>query len=770
LIKNFTVGSFESLHSSVDKYRQSLVGQLNTRVLASRVCGRARPVFVSLVMGVVGKILLSIIRTVVLVWGTLTNWAYYMISNPGQILKNYAKRRSNPSKTIGEEDTEATFIPVAGTKTALITEFDAADNKTLADVWDWSVARYREKKLLGTRDLLGEEDEVQPNGKMFKKLELGDYRWMTYEEVDTMADNFGRGLRVLGQPSGENICLYADTRAEWMVAAQASFKQSFPVVTIYTNLGEEAVVYGLAETQSEVVITSHELLPKFKKILAANKDSVKTIVYMENPIKRTNVEGFRDNVRIISFWDVLSLGKKTANNNLMDVSAEPVRPTEETPAIIMYTSGSTGVPKGVVLTHGNMVNTLSGFLYNLNPLPDDMYIAYLPLAHVLELIGESMMVVWGVGVGYSHPNTLTDKSTMVRRGHKGDASVLQPTIMFCVPLILDRIYKGVTENIRKKGAFVSALMDFCIKYKLDCSRMGEQTPIMDKLIFRSIRMLVGGRVRAIMSGGAPLSEDTHDYLRTVLGVILLQGYGLTETSACGAIMSFEENSTGRVGPPVQGVHIRLVNWEEGNYKVTDKPWPRGEIYIGGGNVAQGYFRNQEKTDEEFFTDDEGRRWFKTGDVGQVEGDGTIRIIDRKKDLVKLQFGEYVSLGKVESVLKGCPVVANVCIFGDSSKSYVVAVVCPVRETLVDLARKFGKEEMEWDDMVNDKDVTGAVLREIVNHGKGARLEKFEIPGAVTLTGIEWTPDTGLTTAAMKLKRKPLVDYYSQDIDRMYGNN
>jgi len=721
-------------------------------------------------MGVVGKILLSIIRTVVLVWGTLTNWAYYMISNPGQILKNYAKRRSNPSKTIGEEDTEATFIPVAGTKTALITEFDAADNKTLADVWDWSVARYREKKLLGTRDLLGEEDEVQPNGKMFKKLELGDYRWMTYEEVDTMADNFGRGLRVLGQPSGENICLYADTRAEWMVAAQASFKQSFPVVTIYTNLGEEAVVYGLAETQSEVVITSHELLPKFKKILAANKDSVKTIVYMENPIKRTNVEGFRDNVRIISFWDVLSLGKKTANNNLMDVSAEPVRPTEETPAIIMYTSGSTGVPKGVVLTHGNMVNTLSGFLYNLNPLPDDMYIAYLPLAHVLELIGESMMVVWGVGVGYSHPNTLTDKSTMVRRGHKGDASVLQPTIMFCVPLILDRIYKGVTENIRKKGAFVSALMDFCIKYKLDCSRMGEQTPIMDKLIFRSIRMLVGGRVRAIMSGGAPLSEDTHDYLRTVLGVILLQGYGLTETSACGAIMSFEENSTGRVGPPVQGVHIRLVNWEEGNYKVTDKPWPRGEIYIGGGNVAQGYFRNQEKTDEEFFTDDEGRRWFKTGDVGQVEGDGTIRIIDRKKDLVKLQFGEYVSLGKVESVLKGCPVVANVCIFGDSSKSYVVAVVCPVRETLVDLARKFGKEEMEWDDMVNDKDVTGAVLREIVNHGKGARLEKFEIPGAVTLTGIEWTPDTGLTTAAMKLKRKPLVDYYRQDIDRMYGNN
>ena len=189
------------------------------------------------------------------------------------------------------------------------------------------LCRYSDKRLLGTRDVLGEEDEVQPNGKMFKKLELGDYRWLTYEEVDTMADNFGRGLRVLGQRPTENICLYADTRAEWLVAAQASFKQSFPVVTIYTNLGEGGVIHGLSETQAEVVVTSHELLPKFKEILAAKKDNVKTIVYMENPIKRTDVTGFRDDVRLISFWDVISLGKKTANNNLADVSAEPVRPT-----------------------------------------------------------------------------------------------------------------------------------------------------------------------------------------------------------------------------------------------------------------------------------------------------------------------------------------------------------------------------------------------------------------------------------------------------------
>jgi len=721
-------------------------------------------------MGAVGMLLLGLIRTLITVWELATNWAYSLLTSPGQKLQDYSRVLSAPQEEIKENDTEVTYIPKAGHKTQLISEFESSNIQTMADVWKWSVKKYREKNLLGTRDVLAEEDEVQPNGKMFKKLELGDYRWLTYEEADSMADNFGRGLRVLGMKPNNNLCLYADTRAEWLIAAQASFQQSLPVVTIYTNLGESGVIHGLSETQAEVVITSHELLPKFRSILAKKKDNVKTIVYMENPIKRTDVTGFRDDVRLISFWDVISLGKKTqCNNNLDEVTAEPVSPGPDTPAIIMYTSGSTGTPKGVILTHANLVTTLNGFLYCLDPKEDDIYIAYLPLAHVLELVGgESMMIVWGVAIGYSHPNTLTDKSTMVKRGGKGDASVLKPTIMFCVPLILDRIYKGVTENIKKKGEFVAQLMEYCIKYKIACSKKGQVTPIIDRLLFRTIRLLVGGRVRAILSGGAPLSEATHDYLRNVLGVILLQGYGLTETNACGTVMSCKENSVGRVGPPVQDVHIKLVNWEEGNYKVTDQPCPRGEVYIGGNNVAAGYYENEAKTKEEFFTDDEGRRWFKTGDIGQFEPDGTLRIIDRKKDLVKLQFGEYVSLGKVESVLKGCPVVANVCIFGDSTQSYVVAVVCPVKEILTDIAAKFGKKEMEWEEMVQDKDVTGAVLREIMNHAKKSSLEKFEIPGAVTLTGIEWLPETGLTTAAMKLKRKPLSDYYEKDIKRMYN--
>ena len=213
-----------------------------------------------------------------------------------------------------------------------------------------------------------------------------------------------------------------------------------------------------------------------------------------------------------------------------------------------------------MLTHFNLVSTLTSFLYELDaisPSEEDLYIAYLPLAHVLELIGESMMIMSGVAIGYSGPNTLTDKSTMIKRGGSGDATMLRPTVMFCVPLILDRIYKGVTEQIRRKSSFVQDLVNMCINYRLECINRGEITPIMDRLIFRSIRSLVGGRVRAIMSGGAPLAPDTHDYLKSVLGCPILQGYGLTETSACAAIMRMDENVTGTVGPPVQGVQIQV---------------------------------------------------------------------------------------------------------------------------------------------------------------------------------------------------------------------
>ena len=152
----------------------------------------------------------------------------------------------------------------------------------------------------------------------------------------------------------------------------------------------------------------------------------------------------------------------------------------------------------------------------------------------------------------------------------------------------------------------------------------------------------------------------------------------------------------------------------------------------------------------------------------MEGDGQIKIIDRKKDLCKLQIGEYVSLGKVEAVLNSCAVVENVCIYGDPLKSFCVALVSPDRNSLLALAQKHNKGDMEYEQICKDRDITGAVLRELVNHSRKLKLEKFEMPGAVTVVKEMWTPDNGLLTSAMKLKRKPIQELYQCDIDRMYG--
>ena len=159
-----------------------------------------------------------------------------------------------------------------------------------------------------------------------------------------------------------------------------------------------------------------------------------------------------------------------------------------------------------------------------------MYIGYLPLAHVLELIGESMVIVLGVPIGYSSPYTLTDKSLMIKEGNKGDATILKPTFIAFVPLVLDKSYKRVHEEAKKKGDFFENFFHFCTQYKIAASNRGEVTPIMDKLIFRGIRQLLGGKVRLMICGGAPLSPESHEFIRSCMGCPLLQGYSLTETS------------------------------------------------------------------------------------------------------------------------------------------------------------------------------------------------------------------------------------------------
>lgn len=233
-----------------------------------------------------------------------------------------------------------------------------------------------------------------------------------------------------------------------------------------------------------------------------------------------------------------------------------------------------------MLSHKNILSSAAAYSVISDSLSEkDSYLAYLPLAHVLEMASEFFFMSMGMSIGYGSPLTITDKSTGIARGVRGDFSVLKPTIATAVPLVLDRIRKGITEEIESKGAFAKQLFEFVISYKRHWTKQGYRTPIVNFLVCNKIKEILGGRLRLMAVGGAPLGPETHEFINACLDIEILQGYGLTEVAAAGTLMNVNELSSGRVGAPLGGVSLKLVDWLEGNYRVTDKPYPRGEIGI-----------------------------------------------------------------------------------------------------------------------------------------------------------------------------------------------
>ncbi|KTG45346.1 hypothetical protein cypCar_00002201 [Cyprinus carpio] len=588
---------------------------------------------------------------------------------------------------------------------ALVTQ-DFEDVDTLDKLFVHAVKKFSKAPCLGTREVLSEEEEKQPNGKIFKKLVLGDYSWMTYEETDQAVESFGSGLAALDLQPRNTIAIFCETRIEWMITAQACFRRNFPLVTLYATLGEDAVAYGLNQCGATHLITSTELLrTKLKNILSA-VSGLRHVIYVgSGEICHAD---YPESLAMRSMQEVTELGAKPEN-----LSKEYEKPTASDLAVVMYTSGSTGRPKGVKMQHNNLIAGMAGQCQRIPGLgSQDTYIAYLPLAHVLELTAEISCLSYGCRLGYSSPHTLTDQSSKIKIGGKGDCSVLKPTLIAAVPEIMDRICKNVNGKLSEMSVVQRTLFKVGYNYKLQ------------KVVFQACEF-AAGRV-------------------------------------------FSDYSTGRVGAPLICSEIKLRDWPEGGYTSQDKPHPRGEILIGGPNVAMGYFGSEgEGENDNFWVDEAGQRWFCTGDVGEVHPDGCLQIVDRKKDLVKLQAGEYVSLGKVESALKDNPLIDNICVYASSDQNYLISFVVPNQKQMTELAKKSGIEG-EWEELCNHTKMEEEVLKVIKEIAVTSKLERFEVPQKICLSSEAWTPETGLVTDAFKLKRKELKNHYIKDIERLYG--
>ena len=312
-----------------------------------------------------------------------------------------------------------------------------------------------------------------------------------------------------------------------------------------------------------------------------------------------------------------------------------------------------GKPKGVMISHRNVLSAIkiltTYLLYlNIKNNEDHVYVAYLPLAHIFEFTSDLVMFFNGIPIGFSSAFTLTDESPGIIPGQKGDLSLLKPTIFITVPLVLERLKKAISDKIEKQGHFFKQFFDFAIQYKHQWNLRGFSTPILDLFVFNRIKKVLGGRIDTISCGGAPLVPETHKFCNSCFGINIMQVYGSTESSAI-TWMDREETAFEIVGEPLPFTQVKLVDWPEAGYRVTDKPRPRGEIITSGHHISKGYYEAEQLTEEAFIHDPDGTRWFLTGDIGEMLEGGKLKIIDRKKDIVKLQHGEYISLGRASLI-------------------------------------------------------------------------------------------------------------------------
>jgi long-chain acyl-CoA synthetase len=297
--------------------------------------------------------------------------------------------------------------------------------------------------------------------------------------------------------------------------------------------------------------------------------------------------------------------------------------------------------------HRNIVATIASAMAGLSVTNKDVYIGYLPLAHILELGAENAIICSGAAIGYGTPRTLTDATAKPC----GDLKAIAPTIMAGVPRVYDTIKKGIMGKISKAGGLKKKLFETAFGWKLPYTLNNETSPFFDWLVFSKFLPEVGGRLRLMISGGAPLSKETMEFIKVCFGCTIIQGYGLTETCGGCSFQDPSKFSTGNVGIPIGSNEVKLIDVLEMGYSHKDKD-PRGEICIRGNNISLGYYKDQKKTDESF--DKDG--WFHTGDIGQWNSNGTLSIIDRKKNLVKMAHGEYVALENLESIFGNSPFV------------------------------------------------------------------------------------------------------------------
>ncbi|XP_068952100.1 long-chain-fatty-acid--CoA ligase 1 isoform X1 [Petaurus breviceps papuanus] len=577
------------------------------------------------------------------------------------------------------------------------------------------------------------------------------YEWISYKEVADKAECVGSALLQKGYKASPDqyFGLFAQNRPEWVIIEQGCFAYSMVVVPLYDTLGNEAITYIINKAELSLVFVDKPDKVNFMLESVENKitPGLKSIIIMD-PFDSDLVErGKKCGVEIMSLKAFEDLGR--ANRR------KPKPPSPGDLAMICFTSGTTGDPKGAMITHQNIVSTCSAFVkatekaLHLNS--SDSHISYLPLAHMYECLMTCVILCHGAKIGFFQGDI---------RLLMDDLKMLQPTIFPAVPRLLNRMFDrifGQANTTMKRW-----ILDFASKRKEAELRSGiiRNNSLWDKIIFHKIQASLGGKVRLMITGAAPVSATVLTFLRAALGCQFYEGYGQTECSAGCSLSVPGDWTAGHVGAPMPCNLIKLVDVEEMNYLAAKG---EGEICVKGPNVFKGYLKEPAKTAEAL--DKDG--WLHTGDVGKWLPNGTLKIIDRKKHIFKLAQGEYIAPEKIENIYQRSVPVAQVFVHGESLQAFLIAIVVPDIETLSSWAKKKGFSG-SYADLCKNKDVKKAILEDMVRLGKEAGLKPFEQVKGIALHLELFSVENGLLTPTLKTKRPELRKYFRSQIDELYS--
>jgi long-chain acyl-CoA synthetase len=570
--------------------------------------------------------------------------------------------------------------------------------------------------------------ETYHKSNAFKFKLAGHWISVSHDEFLSRIEELLFGLKALGVTRGDRVAIISENRLEWAIADFAALCLGACTVPLYPTLSAAQVDLLLRDSQAAVVFAANgPLLEKVRD--SSGGFSSRYVVAFENDVSQPGV------IRLDALYE---LGRQSAVDYPGEFRQSALAVEPEDIATIIYTSGTTGTPKGVMLTHRNLISNIAATRAVLPLAPHDVSLSFLPLAHIFQRHVDYASLDAGCTIAYAENMTAVQSNFMD----------VKPTFAAGVPRFFEKVYGRIMSEVERGPAIRRAIFDKAVRVGKESLGAREHSlawKAADHVVFQKIRERLGGRIRFFISGGAALQKEIGEFFAAI-GVPIYEGYGLTETSPVITLNGPGSNHIGSVGRPVASVEVRIA--------------ADGEILVRGPSVMKGYFGMERETTEAF----QGG-WFHTGDIGEFDAEGYLKITDRKKDLIVTSGGKNVAPQPIECRLKMIPCFENVVLIGDGRK-FVSALIVPNHEALAALARSHRITFSDPAELVNNREIYNLVMKEIEKHTQD--LADFEKIRKIVFVSPQFTIDGGELTPTLKVRRSVIERKYKDAIDQLYA--